>query len=308
MLDPVVQIPVSELLAASCLTGATVFQLTLQFQQLWISVAGAYGAEWEFEELRKSRLRRAAGGYRLLEPLVQLLKGSVLVRQLPTAAMELALRKRATEVPWKAEEFVAFSMILAVLCSVPVICLTGGMTSIGAGVAVGALCLPISFYAQLQQLRNAAEQRVARILQQMAYCVDLMAMTMQAGAGLTEAMEAAVSDNPRHPLSQELRQVLEDYRRWLSLGEAFAGMEHRLQHAEIREFVKCVDTSRQLGTPVARIFSDLAAQMRLKKLQGAEAAAGEAKVRMQGPVMIIMVACMLVAVFPFVFQFFVNWE
>lgn len=60
--------------------------------------------------------------------------------------------------------------------------------------------------------------------------------------------------------------------------------------------------TEELGTPLADIFSNLADQMRLRKSQWAEAVAGKAQIKIHGPQLIIMVACMLTILAPFIFE------
>ena len=307
MLTPGIHIPTGQLLVAICLTCATVFQLVLQFQELWYQAGTHRGPDWDFEEIRRRRVRRNVQLFAILEPLVDELKHASFLKRLPLADAEKALRRRATDVPWTVEEFAAFAVIVATAFSAVIGVLVAGLTSSVTGAATALFVLILGTRTQFRSLSGTAQKRVHEIRQRLPFAVDLMAMTMQAGSGITDALEATITDLPEHPLSQELRQILEDYRRGLSLDEAFAGMDQRLQHAEIHELIRSIETSRRLGTPVAQIFSSLATQMRMRKLQGAEAAAGEAQVRMHGPVLIIMVASMLAAVFPFIFQFWNNW-
>jgi Flp pilus assembly protein TadB len=307
MLSPEFHITIGQLMSAPCLTGTTVFLLVLQLQELWCCAGMGSGKEWEFEEIRRRRLRNGIRGFAVLEPLIANLRHMSWLKRLPLDDAEKALRRRATAIPWATEEFAAYAVIITTAFAFVVAILTGALVSPVAGAGTGVFVLLFGIRAQFQQLRNDAEERVRQVRQRLTFAVDLMAMTMQAGAGLTDALKATITDSPEHPLSQELRQILEDYRRGLSFEEAFSGMDQRMQHEEVQEFIRSIVTSKRLGTPVAEIFTSLAAQMRLKKLQGAESAAGEAQVCMQGPMLVIMVACMLVAVFPFIFQLWNHW-
>ena len=130
--------------------------------------------------------------------------------------------------------------------------------------------------------------------------MDLIALTMEAGGGFQECLRTAVKENGDHPLTDEMAEVL----RQISLGrprnEALSGMQERLQDEDINELVFAINKGEELGTPLSSILRDQAEQMRLKRSQRGEKAAGEAEVNILFPGMVLMLACLLVVIAPIV--------
>ena len=69
---------------------------------------------------------------------------------------------------------------------------------------------------------------------------------------------------------------------------------------DVAELVFSINKGEEFGTPLAQTFRIQADQMRLKRTQWAEKAAGAAQVAIVLPGMIIMIACLLIIGAPFV--------
>jgi tight adherence protein C len=132
------------------------------------------------------------------------------------------------------------------------------------------------------------------------FAVDLMALMMEAGAGFQDALRTAVTENSKHPLGEELSLVL----RQSDLGEqrskALESFQQRIADPDVRELVAAINRGEELGTPLSSILRTQADQMRLKRSQWGEKAAAEAQVSMTFPSMLIMIACLLLVLGPFV--------
>jgi len=130
--------------------------------------------------------------------------------------------------------------------------------------------------------------------------LDLIALTMEAGASFIESMTIAAKENQNHPLGQQLAEVLRDMSVGRTRKEALEDLQDRLGDENVTEITSAIIKGEELGTPLSQILRSQADQMRLKRSQWAEKAAAEAQVNIVFPGMIVMIACLIIVLAPFV--------
>ena len=287
---------------ASCLLGVAVFLLVSRLILLVDRHVKTVAAEWDFEQQRRIRMRRGNHVYRWTEPLIDELASAGWLRYFSLDQIEISLDRSGSALPWKPREFVAISLMETLLLFCVVVFFGTTLATLPLCIAAGLCVSGVYFRGCIRGIHTAADDRVQQICRRLPYGIELVALTMRAGSGLREALETVVSETPDHPFSQEFRRVLDEFNRGRTLQEALSDLDRRLKNSDVREMVFSIQKSEELGTPLSEIFSNLAEQMRLKKAQWAEAEAGRAQVRVQGPALVIMVACMLTILAPFVFQ------
>ncbi len=256
----------------------------------------------ELERERREQLRRASGLYRSWEPLLDELSvfnhryGNKAVQ----ANLEKAQRSLAQQVPWKPTEYLACRQLEGALAGIVFF----GVASLRLPLIVAALLgWGIAFlvvHSATTSLTRAAAARILVCKRRLPFAVDLMALMMEAGAGFQDALRTAVVENSKHPLGEELSLVL----RQSDLGEqrskALENFQQRIADPDVRELVAAINRGEELGTPLSSILRTQADQMRLKRSQWGEKAAAEAQVSMTFPSMLIMIACLLLVLGPFV--------
>ncbi len=298
--------PLQLALAGSLLMGCAVFLLISRVLMLVERHIRTSAEEWEFEQTRRVRLRLGSKVYRLTEPLIDELSAVGWLRLFPLDSLQTAINRRGTELPWHAREFVAVALMEGLLW-------TAGISFFGTVVLplmysflVGIVLAAVWLQGRLRTPCMTANERLRSICRRLPCGIDLIALMMRAGAGLQEALRTVVEEAPEHPFSQEFRQVLHDFSRGKPLYDSLADLDQRLQSPEMHEAVLAIQKSLELGTPLAGIFSNLAEQLRLRKSQWAETETSRAKVRIQGPTIVILIACMLTIAAPFFFELTQN--
>ena len=81
--------------------------------------------------------------------------------------------------------------------------------------------------------------------------------------------------------------------------DALWRMAHRVESPDLSEFVFMVNTALDRGTPLQDALRDMAERLRTRRVQRLERAAEEAKVKISGPALLIMVACLAIITAPF---------
>jgi tight adherence protein C len=263
----------------------------------------AFGpAQSIFERARRQRLREQSALYRWFEPGMD--KLAAWNANTPPKRLEKLrrhLQLAPGELPWTPQEYLAYIQLQAALGAVAA-CI---LALLAFGSLVGGVVLAVLVGFGLRQLLGTTmpgkvEKRLQQLKKRLPFTIDLMALMMEAGASFQDSLKTAVRDMPGHPLADELGQVLRDVELGRPRAEALVTLQQRLNDDDVSEIVFAVNKGEELGTPLAQILRSQAEQMRLKRSQWAEKAAGIAQVNIVFPGMMIMVACLIIVVAPFV--------
>jgi tight adherence protein C len=293
--------PEDLMLYGSIATGVAVASLVWVVLGL-LSVPRAAGELGVFEFKRRIRLREGSQLYRWFEPWID-----PLARQLgggapaPLAQLRRNLSLAGNPLPWKPEEFLAAKYVEGMLVGVAALFVTIALTmSPVTGLLVGG-CIAAAYVPLVRrQVQKRADARLKLIRRRLPFVMDLTALTMEAGASFLESLAIVVRENEKHPLGEQLAEVLRDISVGRTRREALEALQQRLSDEDVSEIVFAIIKGEELGTPLGQILRNQADQMRLKRSQWAEKAAAEAQVSIVFPGMVIMVACLLVVAAPFV--------
>jgi tight adherence protein C len=260
-------------------------------------MVGKRPSHGDFEESRRTELRKSSRLYRWLEPLVD-----ELARFFSSghAADQLAhhLNLSADAPPWKPAEFMAIKSIEAVFVGLTIFAFVAVLGLPWLAVAMATLTALAYPKLASNSVIKRGKARLKSIKLRMPFAIDQISLMMEAGAGFEDSLRTAVSDNCDHPLSIELSEVLRQMKLGRPRRQALSGFRDRMSDDDISEIILAVIKGEELGSPLSNILREQAGQMRLKRSQWGEKAAAEAEVQMVFPGMITMVACLLVIIAP----------
>lgn len=289
-------------LISSVLLGVAGFWLSWQVGSIVLARRVPRSGHNKFELARRAELRAGSAVYRWFEPLVDEV-AEWMQSQSPQRRELLRRQLLISEeaLPWTPEDFLATKAIEGMLAGLAlfVFCAIAGQWLLGAilggGVALG--------YAELARsaVASRATKRLQRIRMRLPYAVDLICLMMEAGGGFQESLQTVVRENREHPLGEELNEVVQQIAAGRPRAEALRGFQQRMCDDDVTELVFAINKGEELGTPLSVTLRNQAEQMRLKRSQWGEKAAGEAQVKIVFPGMVIMIACLLVIVTPLVF-------
>ena len=168
------------------------------------------------------------------------------------------------------------------------------------GAFIGLVC---GVYAPLYHLRAKARARMKRIERKLPYALDLISLSMTAGATFVEAIDALTRDDPADPLNEELRTMMTQMHLGRTRREALVDLARRVPLESLRTVVTSVVSAEELGTPLSDILKVQATLMRTARTHRAERLAGEAAVKLLVPSMLILIAVVLTILSPFVVRF-----
>jgi len=258
---------------------------------------------YDYEQLRYGKLREESTTFRLAEPLVREFTNLNQHSSRIVSVQEM-LNMSDHPLPWTPAEYLGVRQTEAFLVSIPIGIFAWNLPYLHpiAGVVFGVLAFMGYYYLQLNDLSTISQKRKFQIRTRLPFVIDMMALTRSAGASFNQSLEIAAKESKDHPAGDELSEVL----RQLNLGrtqhQALTEFADRMRDEDISDIVFAINKAEELGTPIADALSEMADQMRLKKIQWGEKASAEAQVKMSFPGLLIMLACLLVIIAPFILQ------
>lgn len=148
-------------------------------------------------------------------------------------------------------------------------------------------------------LNNMVTDRRVLLSRRFPYFLDLAVMAMESGSSFMEAVQIYIGDNPAADVvAEELRIMTGEISMGKTMQEALENLSNRVTAEEVQHMVKAVVQGQQMGTPLGEVIRDQASAMRFKRSQLAERASEELKVKITGPVTLMMVSILLIILGP----------
>jgi len=167
-------------------------------------------------------------------------------------------------------------------------------------VIVGVLAgwvLPMSY------LRRKSEQRFDRIERDLPELIDVLVLTVEAGLGLSGALQLAAG-RMAGPLGDELRLTLQEQSMGLSINAALTNLLGRCDTPSMRSFVRSVVQGETLGVSLGTILRNLAMEMRKRRRARAEERAQKAPIKILFPLVFLIFPSMFgVLLYPALTEF-----
>jgi tight adherence protein B len=185
--------------------------------------------------------------------------------------LRLQLQRAGLQV--SPRDFYIASAICGVLCFATAYI---GMQTplIGAGVAafIGTMGLPRWYLSKM------VKRRQAKFLAEMANAIDVVVRGVKSGLPLNECLQVIARESPE-PLAGEFREVVEQQRLGVTLGEALDRMCDRLPLPEVRFLSIVIGIQQQAGGNLSEALANLSGVLRdrLRMQMKIKALSAEAK-------------------------------
>lgn len=141
-------------------------------------------------------------------------------------------------------------------------------------------------------LRGRAQERAERIGQEMPEAMDLLYLCVNAGQGLTAAMNE-VAKSQSGPLSAEFARVMKEMQLGMSRQDAFRELRRRTQQPDLQKFADAIIQTDRSGVPMSAVLAEQARAMRERRRSKAREQAQQVGVKILFP----LVLCFLPGVF-----------
>ncbi len=144
-------------------------------------------------------------------------------------------------------------------------------------------------------LERRARERARGVRRQLPALLDLLRVTVNAGASLPAAL-TEVGESARGPLAAEWRACGREVALGIPLADALAGMAERLPLPEVRALCGALDRSRRHGAPLGATLSGQARDARLSLRRRVQEDAARAGPKIQLVVALLLVPSVLLMV------------
>jgi tight adherence protein C len=209
---------------------------------------------------------------------------------------ELELRIAAAGRPGSLEprELMAAKLAAAFVAVLPG-ALLGALAPGRLGVLVFVVAPAAGFLAPDLWLAGQARRRATAARRELPDLLDLMRVTVDAGASLAAAL-ATVGARGDGPLAAEWRAVGREVELGVPLVTALAAMETRLPLAEVRALTAALDRARRHGAPLGATLATQARDARLGLRRAVQEEAARAGPKIQLVVALLLVPSVLLLV------------
>ena len=254
--------------------------------------------------LRRQRAQRESGLFGLM---MSVLPPFVLVaRILPVQSTRDSLAERYGRAGWPGglddDEIAGVALLLGVIVAVVATLLVLAVFPLAAPLGLVGLLMGPGLVSG--RLTRRAADRDLEISRTMPFVLDLLVLTMRAGAPLNVAMERVVTDYSGHPIGAEFGAVLADMEMGVTKSDALENLAARNPIPAVQTFADDLNQAEELGRPIADALERLSDRSRVRRVQEATEMAGQAKVMVLVPGMLVFVAVLILLFAPFAVRYF----
>ena len=252
----------------------------------------------------RQRAGAATPGLRLASRLMPVFLPCARALRLPFVRKLLADRHARAGWPggFDSDELLAVSLMVGSALALPMALCLAVLEPLLA--PLGMLGLAAGPGLVSSSLDRQGARREREITKAMPFVLDLLVLTMRAGASLQQAIERVALDYAGHPVGQEFQAVLTDLDMGVTSAEGFRNLAERVPIPAVETFVEDLTGAEELGRPVAEIFERQAARARERRVQESLETAGRARVTVLVPGMLVFMASLLLLFAPFVVRYY----
>ncbi len=144
-------------------------------------------------------------------------------------------------------------------------------------------------------VKRKAKERAESIFRDLPDCLDLMAISVEAGVGFEAALDV-VCKNFDSPLALEFRRTLKEMELGAARREALANLRARNDVPELSNFITALIQADALGMPVGRVLHTQAIELRNRRRQWAREKAAKLPVKILFPLVLFIFPAILVVI------------
>ncbi len=252
------------------------------------------------ERKRVQQLRENYITFRLFEPLVREWEpfNSALMADSQQDMIALELNVARASTPWRPTEYYAVKQAESCLLGLFIFALLAVFLPVVIAALVAMIVSAIMLALAIMAIPQSASNRRRQFKRRLPHAVDIMALLLEAGANFNSAIKVVAQEDRGNALGDEFARVKQQLDLNRSQSEALNTLKERVRDEDTSDLIRAICKGIELGTPMTTILQTQADQIRLKRSQWGEKAAKEAEVKMTGPNLLIMLACIIVIMGP----------
>lgn len=146
-------------------------------------------------------------------------------------------------------------------------------------------------------IRGKIEQRQKEIIMSMPFCVDMLALSVEAGLDFVAAMAKVIEKAKKNALTEEFETLIREIKIGASRAEALRNLAWRVDLIQISSFCATLIAADSVGASIGPILKSLALEIRQKKSSEVEKAGATAATKILFPMMFLIIPSVLMIVF-----------
>lgn len=155
----------------------------------------------------------------------------------------------------------------------------------------------IGFFYPDFWIKGKIEQRQKDIIRAMPFCVDMLALSVEAGLDFVAAMAKVIEKAKVNPLTEEFEILIREIKIGASRAEALRNFAWRIDLIQISSFSATLIAADSVGASIGPILKALAVEIRQKKSAEVEKAGATAATKILFPMLFLIVPSVLMIVF-----------
>ena len=153
-------------------------------------------------------------------------------------------------------------------------------------------------------IKGRIQQRQKAVIMAMPFCVDMLALSVEAGLDFVAAMTKVVEKAKKTPLSEEFETMIKEIRIGASRAEALRNLAWRIDLIQISSFCATLIAADSVGASIGPILKALSLEIRQKKSSEVEKAGATAATKILFPMLFLIVpAVFIVVAAPIILEF-----
>ena len=194
------------------------------------------------------------------------------------------------------EDFFAFKLFLIIGFPVVFILLKTFLTTDWSLSLIPVLALVGFFYPDLW-IKGKIDMRQKAVIMSMPFCVDMLALSVEAGLDFVAAMAKVIEKAKVNALTEEFEIVIREIKIGASRAEALRNLAWRIDLIQISSFSATLIAADSVGASIGPILKSLALEIRQKKSAEIEKAGATAATKILFPMMFLIIPSVLMIVF-----------
>ncbi len=194
------------------------------------------------------------------------------------------------------EDFFAFKLFLIIGFPIVFVVLRAFLEADWEMSYIPVMGLVGFFYPDLW-IRGKIQQRQKDIIMNMPFCVDMLALSVEAGLDFVAAMAKVIEKAKKNPLTEEFENVIREIKIGSSRADALRNLAWRIDLIQVSSFAATLIAADSVGASIGPILKSLAQEIRQKKSAEVEKAGATAATKILFPMMFLIVPSVLCIVF-----------
>jgi tight adherence protein C len=222
--------------------------------------------------------------------------GRMVVRRLAPARVDTVRRNllAAGRYDTTAEAFLGMQAlsVIGVALLIPVV-IAGAHVDPLVSILIAFIGLYVGIAIPLAGLSRSARSRLEEIEREMPELVDVLVVAVEAGVGLTGAVDRAAG-RVKGPLGDEMRLVMREHSLGATLPDALGHFAERVPTGGVVSFTRTLRQGERLGVSVGHLLRSAADDMRKRRIAKAQEIAHKTPIKILFPLILLIFPAMFV--------------